>query len=191
MKKNLYLQSTTSTQNQSTYNSTNYSKTFILGIDIASQNTGICILEENKELFWCDEIKLKPIAKYKNDIDYFNHLREEFYKKILVFREQLQGKCIVVMEHNVRRETLTKALGMWLSLLSELEPLHLEYVETSVWYLKLKLGSHRDKREERKQKAKEFFYKNNPDIIWEVSEDIADSYCIGLSWFEKGNNGKR
>lgn len=162
-----------------------------MGIDIASRNTGFSILEENKELFWCDEIKLKPIAKYKNDIDYFNHLREEFYKKILVFREQLQGKCIIVMEHNVRRETLTKALGMWLSLLSELEPLHLEYVETSTWYHKLKLGSHRDKREERKQKAKEFFYQNNPDIIWEVSDDIADSYCIGLSWFEKGNNGKR
>ena len=110
MKKNLYLQSTTSTQNQNTYNSTNYSKTFIL--DIASRNTGICILEEDKELFWCDEIKLKPIFKYKNDIDYFNHLRDEFYKKILVFREQLQGKCIIVMEHNVRNETLTKVLGM-------------------------------------------------------------------------------
>lgn len=190
MKKNLYLQSTTST-NQNTYQSINYSKTFILGIDIASRNTGICILEEDKELFWCDEIKLKPIFRYKNDIDYFNHLRDEFYKKILVFREQLQGNCIVVMEHNVRNETLTKVLGMWLSLLSELEPLHLEYVETSTWYLKLNLGTNKDKRETRKEKAKELFYNNNPDIIWEVSEDIADSYCIGLSWFEKGNNGKR
>lgn len=138
-----------------------------------------------------DEINLKPIYKYKNDVDYFNSLKEQFKKKVLAFQEQLKGNCIIVMEHNVRNETLAKVLGMWLSLLSELEPLHLEYVETNTWYNKLKLGTNKDKRETRKQKAKELFYENNPDVIWEVSEDIADSYCIALSWFEKGTNGKR
>lgn len=156
---------------------------YIIGIDLASRKSAYSILREDKTLWFGEDIELKPIYKYKNDIDYFNHLKKELQRKLIYLKENLEENCIIVLEHNVRNETLTKTLGMWLAILSELKPLHIHYEEPSAWYSKLKLGAGGDKREVRKQKAKDFFYKNNPLVIWEVSEDMADSYCIAMSWF--------
>lgn len=156
---------------------------YIVGIDIASRNSGFTILDENREIVSQDDINLKSINKYKNDIDYFNNLKEQLNKRLIHFKRLIGNKCILVLEHNVRNKTLAKVLGMWISILSELEPVHIQFVEPSTWYSKLKLGSNKDKREVRKQKARDLFYQNNVDVYWEVSEDVADSYCIALSWW--------
>lgn len=157
---------------------------YIIGIDIASKKSAFTILNENQEVVKFCDIKMKPINKYENDIEYFNDLKAKLEKELLVY-DFLKENSIIVIEHNVRHQTLSKSIGMWIACLCALKPLNLTYKQPSKWYNDLKLGKSNDKREIRKQKAKDFFYQNNKHLEVEISisEDVADSYCIAKSWF--------
>lgn len=168
---------------------------YIIGIDLASQKSGIVLIKINKDrendVYYFD-IKMKPFFKYKNLLDYCANLKIKLNNSFYFRKNDLIDNCIIVIEDNTRHNTLSKVCGMWIAILQNiLQPLHLQLETPNSWYSKLKLGPTSDNSKTRKAKARELFFK---DCDWleqfgdKISEDICDAYCIAKSWLNEENN---